>query len=111
MRHSTVRICRPDSTKLFCRVGLALSSFFSNNTGAAQMWSAVSPLTIRETAQSDDADIRLQYSTSQHGDNFPFDRRGGVLAHAFYPHSGALAGEVHFDDDERWTHRQQHGTG
>jgi len=90
---------------------LALSSFFSDNTGAAQMWSAVSPLTIRETAQSDDADIRLQYSTSQHGDNFPFDRRGGVLAHAFYPHSGALAGEVHFDDDERWTHRQQHGIG
>jgi len=74
------------------------------------MWSDVSPLSISETLVSSDAQIRLQYSTTQHGDNFPFDGQGGVLAHAFYPHSGALAGEVHFDDDERWTQDGRDGT-
>ena len=74
------------------------------------MWSAAAPLTITETQVSSDADIRVQYSRRQHGDNFPFDSEGGVLAHAFYPHSGALAGEIHFDDDERWTHDGRRGT-
>ena len=74
------------------------------------MWSAAAPLTISETQVSSDADIRVQYSRRQHGDNFPFDSEGGVLAHAFYPHSGALAGEIHFDDDERWTHDDRRGT-
>ena len=74
-----------------------------------QLWSAASPLTISETLESSDADIHLQYSTKQHGDNFPFDSQGGVLAHAFYPHSGQLAGHVHFDDDERWSHDPRQG--
>lgn len=77
---------------------------------AAKLWSDVSPLMISETLVSSDAQIRLQYSTRHHGDNFPFDGVGGVLAHAFYPHSGALAGEVHFDDDERWTQESRDGT-
>jgi len=74
------------------------------------MWSAVSPLTISESLSSAEAEIRLQYSTLRHGDcGFPFDSEGGVLAHAFYPHSGQLAGDVHFDDDETWSHDARQG--
>lgn len=35
---------------------------------------------------------------------FPFDGKGNVLAHAFYPtDQGSLGGDIHFDEDEDWT--------
>jgi hypothetical protein len=43
--------------------------------------------------------------SDSHGDGFPFDGSGNVLAHAFYPPScgGGHAGECHFDEDETWS--------
>ncbi|KAI8435364.1 hypothetical protein MSG28_003683 [Choristoneura fumiferana] len=45
-----------------------------------------------------EADIEVSFASWDHGDGFPFDGLGGVMAHAFCPPYGAM----HFDDDEVW---------
>ncbi|KAM3961737.1 LOW QUALITY PROTEIN: matrix metalloproteinase-25 [Aphomia sociella] len=44
------------------------------------------------------ADIQFSFGREDHGDGFPFDGPGHVVAHAFPPPIGVL----HFDDDEVW---------
>ncbi|MFI9172972.1 matrixin family metalloprotease [Streptomyces lincolnensis] len=65
-------------------------------------WQSVVPLVFRET--NEEPDIEIRFGAGSHGDNFPFDGPGGVLAHAFFPppNAGALAGDAHFDEEETW---------
>ncbi|RWS25275.1 matrix metalloproteinase-25-like protein [Leptotrombidium deliense] len=67
---------------------------------AFRIWSDVSKLSFERT-QRKDADILISFVSGQHGDDYPFDGDGDVLAHAFFPGEG-LGGDVHFDDDEKW---------
>ncbi|KAL1140619.1 hypothetical protein AAG570_000549, partial [Ranatra chinensis] len=70
---------------------------------ALDTWSKYSGLTFTEVADQTLADINVGFYGSAHGDRYPFDGRGMVLAHAFYPNTwGDLSGDVHFDDDEDW---------
>ena len=49
--------------------------------------------------------IAVRFFAGPHGDAFPFDGPGGVLAHTFYPvpvNAEPLAGDVHLDADENW---------
>lgn len=69
---------------------------------ALQVWSKHSRLEFTEV-DSDQADILIYFHRGSHGDNFPFDGPGKVLAHAFFPTGTRTSVEVHFDADEKWT--------
>ncbi|XP_033747757.1 matrix metalloproteinase-19-like [Pecten maximus] len=76
---------------------------------ALAKWSAQANINFREVS-GNNADILISYGRGNHGDNYPFDRQGGTLAHAFFPGSGAISGDTHFDDSERWTLGTSEGT-
>ena len=40
-------------------------------------------------------DIEISFAKDEHGDREPFDNRGTILAHAFFP---KVRGDVHVDD-------------
>ncbi|CAH1404556.1 unnamed protein product [Nezara viridula] len=67
---------------------------------ALSVWSEHSKLTFREV-NGDHGDILIYFEKGYHGDGYPFDGKGQVLAHAFFPGSGR-GGDVHFDIEEPW---------
>ena len=49
--------------------------------------------------------VSVKFTSGAHGDSFPFDGPGGVLAHTFYPvpvNPEPIAGDMHLDADENW---------
>ena len=73
------------------------------------VWSKVAPLTFTES-DDDDADIKIKFVAGYHADGYPFDGKGGTLAHAFYPHDNeGISGDAHFDEDETFTLRTYSG--
>ncbi|XP_069740757.1 matrix metalloproteinase-9-like [Narcine bancroftii] len=72
---------------------------------AFKVWSDVSPLTFSRIYNGE-ADIMIKFGRNWHGDQYPFDGKDGLLAHAYQPDKdlhGNFYGDVHFDDDELWT--------
>jgi Predicted Zn-dependent proteases len=58
----------------------------------------------REKPKSGGA-VDILFGPRNHGDDYPFDGVGGVLAHTFYPappNPEPIAGDMHFDGDEDW---------
>ncbi|XP_076339463.1 matrix metalloproteinase-2-like [Tachypleus tridentatus] len=71
---------------------------------ALKVWSDVSKLTFTYI-RSAGADIVVSFLSGYHGDGYPFDGLGHILAHAFFPGKG-VQGDVHFDAEEKWSARQ-----
>ena len=83
---------------------------------ALNLWSSVSKLNFKEFIQPPIistkerqflapkvADIEISFQSGSHGDDYPFDGRGNILAHAFFPMKTSLiGGDAHFDADEDW---------
>ncbi|XP_076934010.1 metalloendoproteinase 4-MMP-like [Bidens hawaiensis] len=65
---------------------------------AFSRWSAVIPLTFKETEDYGFSDIKVGFYSGDHDDGEPFDGVLGVLAHGFSPESGKL----HLDAAETW---------
>jgi hypothetical protein len=97
----------------------ALTYVFSQMTsqlsaGAAQSeilramgeWSKVVNVTWNSgTNATGPRTVNILFASGSHGDGYPFDGRGNVLAHTFYPappNPEPIAGDMHFDDAESW---------
>ncbi|XP_076852328.1 matrix metallopeptidase 25a isoform X2 [Brachyhypopomus gauderio] len=78
---------------------------------ALRVWSETTPLRfslIRPSAYAppQKADIKIRFVSGYHDDGYPFDGKGGTLAHAFFPGLG----DTHFDDEENWSYGADNGS-
>ena len=92
---------------------------------AFEAWADYANLRFVRKPANSDADISISFSRLYHGDrykgihykrhkgssvltllplsSYPFDGKGLVLAHAYYPTKyGTFSGDIHFDEDEDW---------
>jgi Matrixin len=69
-------------------------------------WAKAVQVTFTQTASSTGPQtLAVLFASGPHGDGYPFDGPGGVLAHTFYPaplNPEPIAGDMHFDNDESW---------
>lgn len=74
---------------------------------AFEAWSLYSRL-IFKRIHDNSADIIIAFGSGYHGDRYPFDGAGNILAHAFYPYEeNNFGGDIHFDNDENWKEGSQ----
>jgi len=116
-----------DLTTNFVAVGTQwdhriITYFFQNGTpdivndderqsvrSAFTYWAAQTDLVFLEVCTAAQADIIVLWAAGNHGDGNNFDGvspPGVVLAHGYFPPptaAGAMAGDIHFDEDETWT--------
>jgi hypothetical protein len=73
---------------------------------AMQEWSRVASVAFSPVSGPYlERTLNLLFASGSHGDAYPFDGQGKVLAHTFYPappNPEPIAGDLHFDDDEEW---------
>ena len=73
---------------------------------AMAQWSAVVKVTWAPgTSATANQTVNILWATYAHGDAYPFDGPGGMLAHTFYPanpNPEPIAGDMHLDDSESW---------
>jgi hypothetical protein len=73
---------------------------------ALEEWARVASLSFSPGGSADQPrTLNMLFAAGDHGDGYPFDGQGKVLAHTFYPsppNPEPIAGDLHFDDDEDW---------
>ena len=91
---------------------LSLTTRIDGNTARSEMarafreWARYANVTFAETALGGaPRSVDISFLRGSHGDGYPFDGPGGVLAHTFYPaprNVETIAGDMHLDADENW---------
>ncbi len=73
---------------------------------AFREWEKYANVTLTQGGSvTSDRTINILFASGAHGDPYPFQPWGAVLAHTFYPappNTEPLAGDMHFNDDENW---------
>ena len=73
---------------------------------AMAQWSSVVQVTWAPgSSATANQTVNILWATYSHGDAYPFDGPGGVLAHTFYPanpNPEPIAGDMHLNDSESW---------
>ena len=96
--------------------GTADLAFDSENALVAQafgLWGNVAKINAAEVAAPNGM-LHQSWGSFNHGDPFPFDGPGGVLAHCFFPppvNGNPIAGDCHYDDSETWVSPSLGGVG
>jgi hypothetical protein len=74
---------------------------------AQQHWASLVMLAFTEiTDESSNRNVDLGFYSYAHGDAYPFDGPGGLLAHTFFPappNPEPIAGDMHMDASEPWS--------
>ncbi|XP_072283968.1 matrix metalloproteinase-18-like isoform X3 [Pyxicephalus adspersus] len=82
---------------------------------ALKVWETVSPLTFVEVNVNQTADIDIFFVSGLHndGESNAFDGPGRILGHAFMPpfskNKKSIDGDLHLDNDEKWTINEKKG--
>ena len=91
-------------TQMTAQLGTAAAE--SEIQRAMAEWSKVAQITWQQgTNPVGPKTVNILFATYAHGDGYPFDGPGGILAHTFYPappNPEPIAGDMHFDDSESW---------
>jgi hypothetical protein len=73
---------------------------------ALDQWSQYTNVAFQAgTSASAARTVAIKFASGAHGDAYPFDGPGGILAHTFYPvpvNPESIAGDMHLDADENW---------
>jgi len=73
---------------------------------AMNEWSRIAAIRWTQGSNATGAKtVHVVFGARSHGDSYPFDGPGNVLAHTFYPSAPnpePIAGDMHLDDDESW---------
>jgi hypothetical protein len=85
---------------------LAANATESEIERAMAEWTKVVQVTWQQgTNATAPATVNVLFASGAHGDPYPFDGPGGVLAHTFFPappNPEPIAGDMHFDGSESW---------
>jgi Matrixin/Glucodextranase, domain B len=78
----------------------------SEITRALAQWTAYANVTLAPGSNpSGTRTVDIKFASGEHGDGYPFQPSGTVLAHTFYPvplNPEPIAGDMHFNVDESW---------
>lgn len=89
--------------KFSANPNLTVDSELAAMRGAIAEWQRYVPRNLIESLGDPNAQIQVGFFTGDHGDGYPFDGPGNVLAHTFFPCGNVpIAGDLHFDDSENW---------